>query len=259
MASSESSDDEWMNKLKSERNKVTLPSESVSKKRVKNEDLTKEENDERRRLKKIRRQESRDLKAKLKAEQDKIKEQEYQESLTKGRMYSLSIAIPGSIIDNAQSRELRTYLAGQIGRAAAIFNVDEIIVFNDHMGKNSMAKDVAMTQSRKNDCHEFLCRILQYIETPQYLRKALFPIHSDLKFAGLLNPLDCPHHMRSEEWKEYREGVVVNRPMGMGKSGSFVNIGLKADAYIDTTLSAGTRVTVQIDESTKDAKKGMYF
>lgn len=32
----------------------------------------------------------------------------------KGRDWTVSIALPGSIIDNAQSDELRTYLAGQV-------------------------------------------------------------------------------------------------------------------------------------------------
>nr|XP_054769345.1 putative methyltransferase C9orf114 homolog [Lytechinus pictus] len=31
-----------------------------------------------------------------------------------GRPWTLSIALPGSILDNAQSPELRTYLAGQV-------------------------------------------------------------------------------------------------------------------------------------------------
>jgi hypothetical protein len=39
---------------------------------------------------------------------------------------TLSIAIPGSILDNAQSPELRTYLAGQIARAACVFKIDEV-------------------------------------------------------------------------------------------------------------------------------------
>ena len=43
----------------------------------------------------------------------------------------MSIALPGSIVDNAQSAELRTYLAGQIGRALAVFNIDEIVIFRD--------------------------------------------------------------------------------------------------------------------------------
>lgn len=49
-----------------------------------------------------------------------------------GRQHTLSVALPGSILNNAQSPELRTYLAGQIGRACAIFCVDEIVVFDEH-------------------------------------------------------------------------------------------------------------------------------
>lgn len=52
---------------------------------------------------------------------------------------TISIAVPGSILDNAQSAELRTYLAGQIARAACIFKVDEIIVFDDN-GSNRTKK-----------------------------------------------------------------------------------------------------------------------
>ena len=48
-----------------------------------------------------------------------------------GRSYTISLALPGSIIDNAQSAELRTSLAGQIARAAAVFNIDEVVVFNE--------------------------------------------------------------------------------------------------------------------------------
>ena len=42
---------------------------------------------------------------------------------------TLSIALPGSIVENTQSFELATALAGQIARAAAVFRVDEIVVF----------------------------------------------------------------------------------------------------------------------------------
>lgn len=48
-----------------------------------------------------------------------------------GRSYTLSIALPGMILDNAQSPELKTYLVGQIARAAVIFNVDEIVVYDE--------------------------------------------------------------------------------------------------------------------------------
>lgn len=49
---------------------------------------------------------------------------------------TVSMAVPGSILENAQSIELRTYLAGQIARAACIYNVDEIVVFDDNAAGN---------------------------------------------------------------------------------------------------------------------------
>src|SRR5262249_17835140 len=51
----------------------------------------------------------------------------------KGREWTLSIAIPASIVDNAQSPELKTYLCGQIARAAVVFNVDEVVVFDERV------------------------------------------------------------------------------------------------------------------------------
>jgi methyltransferase len=44
-----------------------------------------------------------------------------------------------------------------------------------------------------------MVRNLQYLETPQYLRKHLFKLHSDLKNAGLMNPIECQHHLKTHE------------------------------------------------------------
>lgn len=41
---------------------------------------------------------------------------------------TVTIAVPGSILDNAQSPEFRTYLAGQIARAACIYKIDEVCI-----------------------------------------------------------------------------------------------------------------------------------
>ena len=62
-----------------------------------------------------------------------------------------------------------------------------------------------------------LSRILQYLECPQYMRKQLFPQHKDLQYAGLLNPLDSPHHLRADEEAEFREGIVTDKPVAEGK------------------------------------------
>lgn len=158
-------------------------------------------------MKKLEKQQKREENERLKAEED-LKEK------TPPIVSTISIAVPGSILDNAQSAELRTYLAGQIARAACVFKVDEVIVFDDIGTSNETmnSKRAKLDASGSNDnegegirhCCLQLARILQYLECPQYLRKFFFPIHKDLKFSGLLNPLDAPHHLRQQSEFIYR-------------------------------------------------------
>ncbi|CAG8474515.1 8202_t:CDS:10 [Ambispora leptoticha] len=172
-----------------------------------------------------------------------------------GRKYTVSVALPGSIIENAQSVELKTYLAGQIARALAIFNVDEVVIFNESKRDDSLATTGKMGKDRRkggeevnnvsSDPNIFLARILQYLETPQYLRKTLFPMHKDLKYAGLLNPLDSSHHFRQDEKSPYREGVVIEKLPKDGQ-GSLVDAGLTKHVKIDRSLKPGIRVTLDM-------------
>jgi len=162
----------------------------------------------------------------------------------KGRSYTVSIAIPGSILDNQQNPELRAYLAGQIARAAAIFNVDEIVVYED--GGKSNIETEEQEGPRGSRGVEQLSKILQYLECPQYLRKHFFPLHDDLKFAGLLNPTDMPHHLRNDEISIYREGVTTDK--GREEDTCLVNIGLHKYFSVPMSLNPGLRVTVKLEE-----------
>ena len=116
--------------------------------------------------------------------------------------YTISMAIPSSFLNSAQTRELKTYLVSQIARAAVLHEVDEIVVFIDTAAE-AASDDADRTPSM------FLCRLLQYLECPAYLRKAFFPVHGDLALAGIMPQLDTPHHMRRENVSMFREGVVV--------------------------------------------------
>ena len=89
------------------------------------------------------------------------------------------MGIPGLILENAQSAELRTYVAGQIARAACIFRFNEIIVFDDvglataRETKRSYDTEEAedgTSRTVRSSCLQ-LARILQNLECPQYLRK----------------------------------------------------------------------------------------
>lgn len=186
-------------------------------------------------------------------QEEAAKKQRADQSKT-GRDYTVSVALPGSVLDNAQSTELRTYLAGQIARACVVFCVDEIIVF-DEQGEDvkSVEGEFRGVGKKGHACIQ-LARILQYLECPQYLRKWFFPKHQDLQYAGLLNPLDSPHHMRIDEESEYREGIVLDRPIKPGK-GSFVNCGMRRDVRIDKPLQSGLRVTVQLNKTQSDESK----
>lgn len=180
-----------------------------------------------------------------------------QASASRARKYTLSIALPGSIILNAQTPELQARLAGQIARTCAIFNVDEIVVFDDrepsHRARD--AGDESADEGKPSfDANGFLARVLQYLETPQYLRKALFPMHSHLRHAGLLPPIDAPHHLRFDDESEYREGVTVDPPPWAHSSRHdtvWVNIGWRQpiEAQVPGAAAppgAGVRVTVRM-------------
>ena len=72
-------------------------------------------------------------------------------------------------------------------------------------------------------------------------------MHPDLRYAGMLPPLDAPHHLRAAEWGPYREGVVRETNNGAA-GGSFIDIGLEKDAYIPRSLKPGARVTLHLGD-----------
>ncbi|KAF2896337.1 hypothetical protein ILUMI_09844 [Ignelater luminosus] len=188
---------------------------------------------------------------------DFTKQQEQDNISYLKNLSTVSIAVPGSILENAQSEELLTYLAGQIARAACIFQVDEIVVFDDYAdaanAKKSTIEDISGLKSVRHSCVQ-LGRILQYLECPQYLRKHFFPIHKDLHYAGILNPLDAPHHLRQNDNFIFREGVVTNKPVKPGR-GSLVNVGLLQDVGVDKLLTPGIRCTVKLLPQAENSKK----
>jgi predicted SPOUT superfamily RNA methylase MTH1 len=149
----------------------------------------------------------------------------------------LAIAIPASVISDTPHLREKTSKIGLIGRAAAIFRVDEIIVYPDSSGKGKQRGEA-----------DLIATLLQYMETPQYLRKRLFKLDPRLQFAGILPPLRTPHHplnRKSGHLKvgEYREGVTLSRP----KEGVLVDIGVEQPALLrETQWALGKRLTLQI-------------
>ncbi|CAO3608518.1 unnamed protein product [Cunninghamella echinulata] len=161
------------------------------------------------------------------------------------RSYTVSIAIPSSIISAAPTLDLKTILAGQIARSLVIFNVDEVVIYEDKPNA-----------SQKINPNLFLARLFQHMETPQYMRKTLVPFHEDLKAAGLLPRLEVPHHPSMEEVTLYREGVTIGQYFKEG--GTLVDIGCYRRAKVDQSIQPGVRVTLELSSpiSAKETRKG---
>lgn len=184
------------------------------------------------------------------------------------RRYTISIALPSSILNNTQSSELRTYVAGQVARAAAIYRVDEIVIFSE---TPDPALPTATRDKSTSDFTKFFATVLDYLETPQYLRRHLFPMTSDLRLVGLLNPLALPSHVSRDETPRWRDGLMYARsssssrsrradhpsvasPNAQGASPSppltrYADVGLDRLVEVDRMYPAGERVTIDLQPS----------
>lgn len=141
-------------------------------------------------------------------------------SVNRGRTL-VSLLIPSSYTEESPDPRIKTYKVGQMARAAAIFRVDEIVIY----------------RTKGPDDTRFISTILRYAETPQYLRKALFPMQDALRFAGVIPPLRIPSHTVSHE-AEYREGIVTN--VGSDRS---VRVDVGIDSPISLVIPPGNHQT----------------
>jgi predicted SPOUT superfamily RNA methylase MTH1 len=140
---------------------------------------------------------------------------------------------------------------GRIARALAVFSIDEVVVFDDSPASSRPPRvDTAGYTGDIDACH-FLSHILSFLEAPPFMRKALFPLHPNLRLTALLPSLDMPHHPNPREWIPYREGVIVAGKTSTGE-GSLVEVGLEQPVEIqEEAIPPKTRLTLKFpdDES----------
>ncbi|MHB1909509.1 MAG: putative RNA uridine N3 methyltransferase [Nitrososphaerales archaeon] len=142
----------------------------------------------------------------------------------------LSIAIPDSLFSDEESLRGKTVKAGQIARAASIFAVERIYIYRD--ASSNYDKDYLLAK-----------QLLEYAETPQYLRKRLIGKNADLEFAGLLPPLKIPHHMKLPKPVpgELREAVLF---MQNGKLQA--DVGAREFAIYEGRGQPNERITTKV-------------
>ncbi|WP_309493644.1 putative RNA uridine N3 methyltransferase [Candidatus Hecatella orcuttiae] len=156
------------------------------------------------------------------------------ESSAPRRKPPLTVAIPASVVADTPHLREKTSKLGLIGRALAIFRVDYVVIYQDEGG-------------RREGELRFVERVLAYMATPQYLRRALFQLSPELRYAGILPPLRTPHHpvkksVRDLRVGEVRQGLVVKR----GKTLPQVDIGVEKPALLEGVLPSERLLNVQV-------------
>ncbi len=159
-----------------------------------------------------------------------------------GRKWTLSIALPGSLLDNPPSLDAAVCTAAQIARTAAAFQVDEVVVYDDTVNRLTPATATATTVSPGT---ALLARLLQYFDTPPHLRPNLYDSGAvaavggtmeEFKLAAAMPQPSPPHHARPGgvgAWMPYREGVVLKSEDG---AGSYVDVGLDRMVWLEHQL-----------------------
>lgn len=132
--------------------------------------------------------------------------------------------------------------------------MDEVVIFEDESRETESEPDPDEYTAFSHPSH-FLHHLLSYLETPPYLRRALFGMHPNLRTAGTLPSLDMPHHFRANERCLYREGVVVEGERGKSKQGSLVDSGLPEKHLLaGIEIPPKQRVTLRISPKDQTAE-----
>jgi len=148
---------------------------------------------------------------------------------------SLSVAIPASLISDTPHLREKTAKLGLLARACSIFGVSEIIIYLDDE-RRDLTSDL-------NLCAE----ILRYLQTPPYLRKKLYGMSPSFRFAGILPPLQSPHHnvprsLSESKLGDMRVGIVSSRHSGAVE----VDAGLERPLTCPGDLPVGALLTLRI-------------
>ena len=145
----------------------------------------------------------------------------------------LSVAIPESALSDESLKIDKTRKSSVLARACAIFKIETIYVYQEGNSKSD---------------RELLVMILKYLETPQFLRKRLFPKMNELKFAGVLQPLRIPSHVTPANPKKIKTGDIREGIVVAVKGKRWVDVGINQLVPFFGKTGIGKRVTVQFKE-----------
>jgi len=156
----------------------------------------------------------------------------------------LAVAIPDSSLAEEDTLRDKSIKASRLARIFAIFGINSIYIYRDL--SSDYSKD-----------RRLLKLVLEYMDTPQYLRKRLYAKVKELKYAGLFPPLKAPHHkpyIRLEDVNigDVRQGVVVKRVSSGSSSNNASN---NSKYYVDVGLDTPIPLHISKDEHVNIGKR----
>ncbi len=157
-------------------------------------------------------------------------------------MPNLWITIPDSSLSDEQTKRDKSIKIAQFARACSIFRVKRIYIYHD-----------SLSHFEKDDPH-LLKTILRYLDTPQYLRKILFPMMHQLQYAGILHPIKAPHHRVVEDIKKIKAGDIRTGVVVKVKGQLFVEVGLGSLVPFLGEGFEGKKANVRFTESYPNLK-----
>ncbi|MCS7146266.1 MAG: putative RNA uridine N3 methyltransferase [Nitrososphaerota archaeon] len=144
----------------------------------------------------------------------------------------IHVLIPSTYAEDAAHLREKTMRIGFLFRAMAIFRVSHMIIYQE--------------EPEKPDGNAELIKLFsEYMSTAPYLRRRLFKLRPELKYAGLLPPLNIYTHPQSlrppSDFWEFREALVERRG-GL----TTLHAGLRKTLVMEAPRRSGSRVLLLV-------------
>lgn len=145
------------------------------------------------------------------------------------------VAIPDSYLHGIKTDIDRTMKVFQLSRALSIFRISNIHIYHDKV------------LNPGNYERRFLTTLLEYLDTPQYLRRKIYPMSEMLNAVGRLHPIRSPHHKDKLELRNLKNGEI--RVGLLEKKGGVLCVDVGLDSLINYTgkfHQVGKKINVKI-------------
>ena len=146
----------------------------------------------------------------------------------------ISVAIPDSSLIEEPSPLDKSLKISQIARACSIFRVNTIYLYHEADGRD---RDRSLLRT-----------LLRFLETPQYLRRAMYRKTDELRFAGSLSPLKIPSHVQTPDPKKIRQGDIRDGIVVFARGQKYLDVGFEQLIPYHGSDEEGKRVVIQFKE-----------